>query len=238
MIDLRKIFRAITVTFVFLVVYFTSGSLSATPITITKADDPRIEAMLAGIDGQNFAESDTTAEEVKALMRHFVFTSNFKAVGGGKFPYPNSASKNFTTIDDGTYKKTITGAKGCMAYARFVSRVVYGKEGEAKYKAAYTADEFKEMLQTYGQAGDHLRADGKHSLIFVSCDDAGFYTLDYINLKNQNMQLAYWGYAEFLDFKLYKGRKLFLYDANPSVNIVEGVENPEHVENADNVESF
>ena len=212
--------RNASVALVFLLVFGTASCLYAQPTIINDKDDPMIEAMLEGIDSQNFDDSDTTAAQAKEYIRHFVFTSKFKAVGGGVFPYPNSSGKNFTSIDDGTYKRTIKGARGCMAYARFVSRVIYGSEGEEKHKAKYDADGFKDMLQTYGQAGDHLRAEGKHSLIFVSCDDEGFYTLDYINIKNQNMQLAYWTYGGFLDFKLYKGRTMLLYDANPSVNTI------------------
>ena len=204
----------------FLPVFSVAGIAYAVPTVITAPDDTRIEAMLDAIGDQSFDEVDRTAEEARDLIAHFVFTSKFKAVGGGTFPYPNSSAKLFSTIDDGTYKKTIKGAKGCMAYARFVSKVIYDSEGAEKHKALYTADGFKTMLQTYGQAGDHIRSDNNHSLIFVSCTDEGFYTMDYVNLKNQEMQLAYWTYADFLNFKLYKGRKIFLFDANPSTNAV------------------
>ena len=219
----QKAIRATTTAVVFVVAFLLAGAVYAVPTIITKADDPRIEELLNAIDSQNFDETDTTAEEAKALIRHLIFTSNFKAVGGGKFPYPNG-SKNYFTIDDGFYKKTITGARGCMAYARFVGKLIYGSEGKEKLKASYKPDELKDMLQTYGQAGDHIRSVNNHSLIFISCTDEGFYTLDYVNLKNLSVQLAYWSYAEFLDYKLYKGHQLLLYDANPSENAKPPVE--------------
>ena len=214
---MRRAVRAAVAVSVFAVAFLLAGAAYAVPTIITKADDPRIDELLSAIDDQNFDETDTTAEEAKELIRHLIFTSNFKAVGGGKFPYPNG-SKNYFTIDDGFYKKTITGARGCMAYARFVGKLIYGSEGKEKLKASYKPDELKDMLQTYGQAGDHIRSVNNHSLIFISCTDEGFYTLDYVNLKNLSVQLAYWSYAEFLDYKLYKGRQLLLYDANPSEN--------------------
>ena len=179
---------------------------AASPDTIiTDPKDSRIEAMLNAIDKQNFDETGTNAEEVKAIIDHFIFTSDFKAIGGGKFPYPNS-SRVYTSINDGFYKKTIKGATGCLAYARFVSKVIYDKEGEKKYTSHYNAEEFRTMLQTYAQAGDHIRSENNHSLVFISCTEEGFYTLDYINLKNQIMQLAYWKYDDFLNFKLYKNK--------------------------------
>ena len=215
--------RILLFSFVFALALLAAGTAYAGPTIITEADDPHIERMLDLILLQNFDETDTSAAAAKEKIAHFIHTSNFKAVGGGIFPYPNSSGRNFTSIEDGFYKKTIKGARGCMAYARFVSRVIYDTEGPEKHKALYGAEAFKTMLQTYGQAGDHLRADGRHSLIFISGDDVGFYTLDYINMKNQNMQLAYWRYADFLDFKLYKGRQLFLFDANPSVNVLADI---------------
>ncbi|MCL2079139.1 MAG: hypothetical protein FWH17_04755 [Oscillospiraceae bacterium] len=182
-------------------------------VVISSVTDSRIEAMLSAIDLQNFSESNTTAAKAKEVIRHFLFDSTFAAIRGGRFSYPNDAPDWYYTIEDNAYKQSITGSKGCMAYSRFVSKCIYGIQGAVIGKKSHTADTLKMLLKTNGQAGDHIRISDKHSLTFISCNEKGFYAMEY---NGNGIHLSYYTYSEFI--KNYSGREIFLYDSNNSVN--------------------
>ena len=117
-----------------------------------------------------------------------------------------------------------------MAYSRYISQVFYETDGENKgqvkrfknYGEQKTADELKEFLKLYAQAGEHLRINGRrvHSLFLISCNDNGFYVFSYSGGKDNDqggakINLQYYTYASFLNE--WSG-KIELYDANPSLN--------------------
>ena len=197
--------------------------------TIKMKNDARISDMLSAIDQQNFENASITAEQAKNYVSHYLFDSEFAAIGGGNFKYPNTASSYFTYITDGTYSQKIDGAKGCMAYSRYISQVFYGTDGENKnqtkrfknYGEQKTADELKEFLKTYAQAGEHLRIYKWHSLSLVACDDKGFYALSYSGSNDNDyggakICLRYYTYTDFL--KKYGKSRIDFYDANQNVN--------------------
>ncbi|HHX30697.1 MAG TPA: hypothetical protein GX720_05670 [Clostridiaceae bacterium] len=199
-----------------------SGVTDAAPVVITDPADMRIVRALAGIDRQDFSQTATNAQEVKDKILHFTFDSTFAAIGGGNFPYPNGSGSYYSFIQDNKYAKSITPSTGCMAYSRFVSKVIYDREGdwrgEGRYPVSRTED-FKELLLTYGQAGDHIRAYGStagkvnHSLSLISCYEEGFYVLEH---QVNPIQFSYFTYADFI--QEYSSHILFLYDSNPGQN--------------------
>lgn len=208
----------------------TSAFAATYPEKIENGNDPRIVEMLNAIDQQNFDDSGITAKQAKEYVNHYLFDSEFAAIGGGNFKYPNSASGWFTYITDGTYSSKIYAAKGCWAYSRYICHVFYGRDGEDKgwvkifrnYGEKKTPDELKEFLKQYAQAGDHLRINGVriHSLSLISCNDDGFYVFSYSGNRNNDqggapIQLQYYTYAGFLNS--WSG-EIKLFDANPSVN--------------------
>ena len=182
---------------------------------ITDPSDPRIEEMLALIDNQNFSSTKRTAAEVKEIIRHFIFDSTFAGIGSGRYPHPNRGSYT-TSIKDNVYSSSVRGSKGCMSYAYFLSMVIYGQLGARLGEQRYTEATLRTFLLTYAQAGDHLRISGRHSLAVISCNNDGFYTLDYAGDSTQGINLCYWSYAEFA--RSYSRYSLYLYDANPSKN--------------------
>ncbi len=195
---------------------YTAIDAEAASATICDTSDPRIDDMMDAIDQQNFSGTDTDAETVKSYIQHYIFTSDFSAVNGGEYPYPNSG-EYVTSVSDGTYAANIRGSKGCCSYCYYVSNVVYGTEGSITGKSALTPEALRQLLLTYGQAGDHLRVDGKHSVTFISCDDSGFYSFSYRGDNNPCITLDYWTYEAFSDY--YSGYDIWLYDANTAVNL-------------------
>lgn len=197
--------------------------------TIQDKNDARISNLLAAIDRQNFEHAGIAAEQAKSYVSHYLFDSEFAAIGGGNFNYPNTAKTYFTYITDGTYSQKIYGAKGCMAYSRYISQVFYGTDGESKdqvkrfknYGEQKTADDLKQFLKTYAQAGEHFRIWNWHSLSLLACDDDGFYAFSYSGSSSSDyggakIRLRYYTYADFL--KTYGKSRIDLYDANQSVN--------------------
>ena len=189
--------------------------VTALGATITNINDSRINEALSLIDQQNFNGSGTSASAAKDVIRHFISGSSFAAIGGGKFPYPNSGSYTYS-VSDGTYTRSITGAKGCMAYCNYLEKCVYGRKGSRRGEGYYTADSLKNLLRKYGQAGEHIRIDNTHSLTFISCDDNGFYCFSYNGDSNPYIKLQYRTYSSVISN--YSGKKLWIYDDNTNEN--------------------
>ena len=189
--------------------------VTALGATITNSNDSRINTALSLIDSQNFSGSGTTASDAKSIISHFISGSSFAAIGGGKFPYSNSGSYVYS-INDGTYSRNITGAKGCMAYCNYLERVVYGREGSRKGEAYHTVSSFKELLQKNAQAGEHIRIDNTHSLTFISCDNDGFYCFSYNGDNDPYIKLQYRTYSSVIND--YSGKKIWIYNDNTAEN--------------------
>lgn len=193
-------------------------------VHILDKDSPLIEEMLDGIDNQNFKNSGTTAEKAKKMIKHALFDARFAAIGGQSFNYPNSGGYT-TLIDDGTYKVEIRGAKGCFAYANYITNLIYGSEkGTAGLnnivgRQLPTPESLKALLTTQAQAGEHLRIGDVHSVAFISADANGFYCLSYQNLNStNNIELQYWTYEDFINYSYYAGHEVYLFNTNTAEN--------------------
>ena len=212
--------RQIALVLIFnLVILFSLISITkieAATAVISNANDSRITEMLNAIDKQSFSATNTNATKAKEIIRHFIFNSSFAAIGGGKYPHINNGS-DVSRVSDNVYSSAVYPGKGCISYCYFVSRVIYGTEGSRRSEQYHTASTMKTLLQTYGQAGDHIRINGKpHSLTFISCTDNGFYSLEYDGDSTQRIILTYWTYIDFINS--YSSYIMWLYDANTSVN--------------------
>ncbi len=196
-------------------------------LRIASSSDSRINLMLDAIDQQNFANSGTTANDAKNKIKHVIFNARFAAIGGDSFNYPNSGSY-VSVIDDGTYKVNIRGAKGCFAYANYVTNLIYGEErgtaglDNAIGRQVHTPESLKTLLTTQAQAGEHIRIGEVHSVAFISADEYGFFCLSYQNLNStNNIELQYWTYEEFLNFSYYSGYEVYLFNTNTAVNAAD-----------------
>lgn len=179
-----------------------------------------IAVMVDEISNQAFGATD--AAKVQAYIEHFLYSSDFSAINGGRFPYTNAqgywAGK---AVSDGTFYQVVS-ATGCFAYCKFVSLVIYGSAGVRRdlneKVGRVTADGLKSFLETYAQAGEHIRVDSKHSVTFVSGNENGFYYLDYAGDQNPRIWLRYTTYSNFAAHcnELYK--KVWIYEANTALN--------------------
>jgi hypothetical protein len=188
--------------------------------------------MLDGIAGQTFSSAD--AHSVRAYIEHFLYRSSFSAVNGGRYPYTNAqgywAGK---TVSDGTYTQVVS-ATGCYAYSKFVSQVIYGTAGERRdlgeSAGHVTGEGLKSFLERYAQAGEHIRVDSRHSVTFISGNEAGFYYMDYAGDQNPRILLRYSTYATFAAYCNGLGKRVWLYDADLAENTQQATEQEEQAQ--------
>lgn len=215
---LQNLLMALVMCFLLIPVFGTEAK--AGNDIIEDPEDERIELMLEGIDKQSFDLSFVTADQVKDLMRYFIYDCAFSPMNKNSFPYYNY--KNFVTyVNDGIFYEEIRISKGCCAYCNFVSKVIYGDCGEITGDRYHSVKSFKSLIMNEGQAGEHIRVDDMHSLTLISCDDKGFYYLGYMGDFNRYICLGYWTYDSFIRY--YSGYNIFLYNANYSTNVIEPV---------------
>ncbi len=193
-----------------------------------------IAVMLDGISDQTFSVID--ADSVRSYIEHFLYTSSFSAINGGRYPYTNAqgywAGK---AVTDGTYYQVVS-ATGCFSYCKFVSQVIYGTPGqlrsEGESAGCVTAEGLKTFLEKYAQAGEHVRVDSMHSVTFVSGNEEGFYYLDYAGDQNPRIYLRYSTYANFAAYCNGVYKKVWLYEADYAENL-DVADEPESYEPAD-----
>lgn len=168
-------------------------------------DNIIVEDVLAGIP-QAWARD---------YMAHFIENT------GSYVKVPNSSNmSSFGT--DGTYDTNIGWAsKGCYHYSDFVAVTMYGTKGARRYihepSGSISPNGLKSFLETYAQAGEHLRIDNRHSLNFISSTDIGFYTLQYYGEASDPF-LSFSSYEYFADVLNNIGLDFFIFDSDPSIN--------------------
>ena len=217
---MRSKFRAITCMAIIL-----SMLISIIPAYAAVTDTSSVDKMLALIGNQNF-NNTTSISEVKNYINHFTYNSKYAALYGKQFEHPNNG-KMVGTVSDGTYTISEINAKGCYAYSKFVASVIYGKNGSRKYHTEkakkLTGNGLKNFLLSEAQAGEHLRIDNTHSVIFVSGDNNGFYYFSY-NGDNygKKILLVYKTYADFAkkynNISSSEKSSVWLYNANTNTN--------------------
>lgn len=192
-------------------------------------DSKTINTALALIDKQNLGSA---TKDVKNYIKHFIYNSSFCAVNGGKFPYPNRDVKKYGyyySIKDNKYSVSISGGMGCNAYSRFVQKVIYGSDVGSNYYlkksgAKVSASGLKTAIQAEAQAGEHIQmttnnapGGGNHSVTFVSCDNNGFY---YLNYAQQYIKMCYSTWEKFAATCNSKNDKVYLHDISKKSNVI------------------
>lgn len=167
------------------------------------------------IHRQNF--SLITAQAACDYTNYFFYQSAWKV--GNTFPYSNNQGYA-NTISDGVYSYRVSST-GCYAYAKFAQMTYYQGQAETGRNRLYsdvasvTANGIKNLLQTNGQAGEHLRIDNTHSLLYLAADDGGFFALSY---EGGPICLVYFTWDNFA--AKYCGYRVWLYNVEQAVNTV------------------
>lgn len=194
---------------------------------ISSRSDSRVATMLAAIDSQAF-KNDTSRNNGKARLEYLLFDSKYNPFDKTTFPYLNG-NGYVSSVTDGNYKYTVNGA-GCFAYAKWAEQVVYaGTVGDRLYPtdangkavtsvSGLTADIIKNFMVKQCQAGEHIRIDETHSIMFISCDESGYYYTEYISDSKPYIRLCYSTYSQFLSALKTAGKHIWVYNSNKYVN--------------------
>ena len=161
------------------------AGFNPTKTQITSSTDDQINQMINAI-----STTQTNYGDGPAWISYLIRESRFRpsTMGGSTFPYPNSNSSYYYTITDGIYSRSISGAKGCMAYCNWVVALIFGANGSRNYEpdaaGSMSAANLKEFITKYGQACEQIRIDDTHSMTYISCTDSesdhnsgGFHTI-------------------------------------------------------------
>lgn len=199
--------------------------------------------MMRLIGKQSFSDT-LPKEKVKEYIEHYTYDSDFAAYYRKEFPSKNNIGyynsnrqwipietyPTYTSLSDGTYSHTGKGAQGCCLYSRHITLVIYGCEGGRVYlkqnSGETRGDALKRLLLTYGQAGEHLRINNKHSITYISGDDNGFYYFNYEYNDWNVITMNYESYEAVAD--RYKDYSMWLYDSNTLVNDLNAQPDPEY----------
>lgn len=199
--------------------------------------DEMVSEALALIENQNHMNLMT--EKNEADMIEFMLNDSDYAVFGGKeWPAISTADEQYFIgevtdsalaaiyRDDTITLDTVSSAS--MSTGWFISGVVYSQnislnsyrvyvDGEA---GNYKLDEIKDYFKLHFQAGEHLRIDETRSMSFISCDDDGFYFIEYgsENNSDHNLRLRYYRFDEFTDYLNALNKQMWYYEVNENLN--------------------
>ena len=199
---------------------------SVTHSTITSTSDDRLDSIRSLMDQQSFPSASAKTKAINAA-NYLISDSTYAAIGGSKFPYPNSGGY-VSTVKDGTYSVTVNAA-GCFAYSKFASYVAYKAFGSRLYPQTSSGKDIKsasslstaivkDFFLKYAQAGEHIRLDSVHSMTFLAGDSSGFYYMEYPNDDSPKIRLCYATYENFTAAVKKQGAALWIYNANTQVN--------------------
>lgn len=171
---------------------------------------------LEGIGQQNF--SKVTYQKTVELVGHFIEDTEGYLMTPNGYGWSSQGSDSRYTTD------LLTGKEGCYHYADFVSKTIYGsREAEEIIRfrqdgEGYSVDSLRAYFEKEAQAGEHIRVEDIHSLVFLSTDQQGIYTLQYYGVWEPPF-LSYMTYEELLDILNISGAELILYNYDTSKNI-------------------
>lgn len=187
----------------------------------TGVSDQTKEYIFDLISRQSFSQIVT--QTAYDYTDYFFYRSAWKV--GNRFPYGNDG-RYVSRISDGCYTYNVSNSKGCFAYARFVQMAYYQGANTTRRKysdnAGVTADGIKNLLKTQGQAGEHLRVDNTHSLVYLASDDTGFYALSY---ESGIIKLRNYTWSSFAG--KYRGKRVWLYNIDTAVNDTSASQTPQ-----------
>ncbi len=201
------------------------------------------ETALYLIYNQN--ENTVRAGRTKRQMIEYLLTSSDYAVfGGANWPvgindYTDTITDNgLAAIDGTTTIKLDSSSRAQISFGWFASGVVYTQDishtsarcskimdnpGAGNYTVDYVRNHFKQKLQ----AGEHIRIDELCSLTFVSCDDNGFYWLEYgsDDGSDAHIRMRYASYDTFVSWVNSTGRAMWHYYVDLTDNTPHSISN-------------
>lgn len=199
--------------------------------------DEMVSTALSLIENQN--HMDLATENTEADMIKFMLEKSDYAVFGGKeWPSISTTDEQYfinqvtdsalTEIYQSDTLSLDSNSSASMSTGWFISGVVYSQNiSLSSYRvyvygdvANYEAEVIRDFFKQYLQAGEHLRIDETRSMSFISCDDEGFYFIEYgsENNSDRNLRLRYYSFDEFTEYLNALNKQLWYYEVNEKMN--------------------
>lgn len=199
--------------------------------------DSITRSALKNIDKQS---GDTVRSgKTKREMIEFILNTSQYAVFGGEIWPCIASTDEFNFINyikdsqleklDGTQIVALdTNSSASMSAGWYISGAVYTQDISLKSYRVYVDGEagnynqntLADFFNKHFQAGEHLRIDNTRSMSFVSCDDNGFYFIEYGSDDNSDhhLRLRYYTFHDFTDYLNSTGKIMWYYEIEPSLN--------------------
>ncbi len=199
--------------------------------------DEMVSEALALIENQNHMDLLTEKNEAD-LIAFILKDSDYAVFGGKEWPAISTTDEQYfiPTVTDNALSDIYisdtltldTNSSASMSTGWFISGVVYSQNislnsyrvyvhGET---ANYKSDEIRDFFKQHLQAGEHLRIDETRSMSFVSCNDDGFYFIEYgsENNSDHNLRLRYYRFDEFTEYLNALNKQMWYYEVNENLN--------------------
>lgn len=199
--------------------------------------DRMVSDALACIERQN--GTIVRAGKTKAEMADYLLKNSRYAVFGGE-EWPALATEDITYFVqyvedsnlepiDGTHSiKLDSLSSASMSVGWFVSGVIYTEEVSLEsYRVyfdgtagSYDANTLKDYFGKYLQTGEHIRIDETRSMAFISCNDDGFYFIEYGSDDNTDRytRLRYYTFEDFVNYLNPLGKSIWYYEVDRGTN--------------------
>lgn len=174
------------------------------------------------------------AGKTKREMIEFMLNSSEYAVFGGEiWPCISSTDEMYfinyvkdsglEALDGTSIVALDTNSSASMSTGWYISGVVYTESISLKSYRVYIDGEVgnysADVIAEYF-AGEHLRIDNTRSMSFVSCNDNGFYFIEYGSDDNSDhhLRLRYYTFNEFTNYINSLGKMIWYYEIEPELN--------------------
>ena len=199
--------------------------------------DSIVDSALTQIDRQ--AGGAVRAVKSKREMIEYLLNDSQYAVFGGE-TWPCRATSNedyfisyvgdneLSDIDGTTTIKLDSKPSASMSTGWFISGVVYTQDVSLQSfrvyidgnAGEYKTDEFAAYMKKHLQADEHIRIDETRSMAFVSCDDNGFYFIEYGSNDDSDchLRLRYYSFDDFISYLNGLNKQVWYYEIEQSIN--------------------
>lgn len=199
--------------------------------------DSMVNDALNQIDSQS-GGAVRAGRSKREMIEYLLNDSQYAVFGGDIWPCFATDDENYfinyvedkglASIDGATTIALDTKSSASMSTGWYVSAVVYTPdvsfqsfrvyfEGNV---GQYKSDEVAAFMKAHLQAGEQIRIDETRSMSFVSCDDNGFYFIEYGSDDNSDchLRLRYYSFDDFISYLNGLNKQVWYYEIEQSLN--------------------
>lgn len=174
----------------------------------------------------------------RQMVEYLLKDSQYAVFGGDIWPGRATTDENMyidyvidsklADIDGTNLIQLDTKSSASMSTGWFASAIVYTQDiSRQSYRVyidgvqgEFEAEKLADFFKKHFQAGEHIRIDETRSMSFVSCDDDGFYFIEYGSDDNSDchLRLRYYSFREFTDYLNATGKQIWYYEVDQALN--------------------